>query len=158
MVYKLNRYPLFSQRGGRNSITIAAGVVLIQNGKVLVVRESYESYFSFPGGTFKRGESLEHTAIRETKEELSLNITLGGKPFVYEFERYAHDGFELVILFHFPVDKVRGTLRLGSDAKELKWLGIDDDFRDCFSNVQAVVNYFIETYGHTPSYQIKLPK
>lgn len=134
---------------------MAAGVIIIQNGRVLVVRENQEDFFSFPGGTCRRGESFEHTAIREVKEELSLNISLKGDPYIYEFERYIGNDVEMVVLFNFQIESVRNNLKLNSDAKELKWKSLREDFSDCFPNVEPTSRFFINRYGPIPDYQIK---
>jgi len=154
-MYQLNVYPIKSITNTINLLTITSGVVFFQNNKVLVVREGNEGLFSFPGGTCKRGESFEHTAIREVREELSINISLKGDPFIYEFERYIGNDVELLLLFHFLVGKVNGPLKLASNAKELKWKAINEDYSDCFPNVLPAVEFFNSQFGTHSTYEIK---
>ncbi len=49
-----------------------ATAVVIEDGKVLLVRDNGKHDFSLPGGGFKRGESTQRAAAREVFEELRL--------------------------------------------------------------------------------------
>jgi 8-oxo-dGTP pyrophosphatase MutT (NUDIX family) len=73
--------------------TYGSKVVIAKDGKVLLVKQSYGTrVWCFPGGGQKRGETLEETAIRETKEE--VGIDLGGVRFIGSFVSevsYKHD-------------------------------------------------------------------
>lgn len=151
-MYRLNEYPIFSANNDFSLFTQAAGVVLIKNGKVLVVRESQEAFFSFPGGTCSDNESIEQTAIREVYEELGLTITIADNPFIFQFARIVGTHTELLVLFHFAVSSVSGKLTLGSDAKEERWIGVNDDFTDCYPNVEYAVRHFLNQYGKNPVY------
>src|SRR5215216_3479560 len=60
---------------------IRAGIVLIEDNKVALI-ERYRAglhYFVFPGGGVHEGESPEQAAIRETMEELGLQVAIKHK-------------------------------------------------------------------------------
>ena len=57
-------------------------VIERQDGAVLLVRLSYRRSWGLPGGLLKRGESPEHAARREVKEESTLDVELVGDPAV----------------------------------------------------------------------------
>ena len=57
---------------------ISAGVVLIENDKVLLVKQLNNTY-SFPKGNLEGKETKEEAAIRETKEETSLDVEIISK-------------------------------------------------------------------------------
>ncbi len=154
-IYQLREYPVMSLRNEFDMITVASGVVLIKDRKVLVVRESDDDKFSFPGGTCRNNESLEQTAIRECQEELSLSVQLSGSPFVFMFQRYLEYQSELVMLFHFNVASLFGELHLANDAKQKMWIGIGDEFGDCFPNVEPATRHFLHQYGKSVNYEIK---
>jgi ADP-ribose pyrophosphatase YjhB (NUDIX family) len=62
-------------------LTLGVRVMLIRNGKVLLVRQSYMKGWFMPGGGVKRGETLEQAARREAREEVGAdlkNISLFG--------------------------------------------------------------------------------
>ena len=55
-----------------------AGIVLVQDGKIALI-ERYcggRHYFTFPGGHIDEDETPEQAAVRETEEELGLQVTL----------------------------------------------------------------------------------
>jgi len=54
--------------------SIGVRVMLIQNGQVLLVRQTYVSGWYMPGGGAKRGETLDQAARREAKEEVGAEM------------------------------------------------------------------------------------
>lgn len=55
--------------------THGALVVVWKQGSLLLVRNSYVSYFSPPGGYVRGGETVKHAAIRELEEETGLKVS-----------------------------------------------------------------------------------
>lgn len=64
----------------------AAVFVLDGKGNVLLFHrfKKDEEYYAVPGGGVEPGETPEQAAVRELKEETTLDVTLGGK--IGEFE------------------------------------------------------------------------
>ncbi len=56
-----------------------AAAIVIRDGMVALIRRVRDGqlYFVFPGGQVEPGETPEEAAVRETGEELGLNIALG---------------------------------------------------------------------------------
>jgi ADP-ribose pyrophosphatase YjhB (NUDIX family) len=62
-------------------ITLGVRVMMIRNGKVLLVRQTYMDGWFMPGGGVRKGETLEQSARREVREEVGAelgNIALMG--------------------------------------------------------------------------------
>lgn len=55
-----------------------AAVILVQDGKIALLERHRpdKDYFVFPGGGVDRGETPQQAAIRETEEELGLQVTI----------------------------------------------------------------------------------
>jgi 8-oxo-dGTP diphosphatase len=64
-----------------NQMRTRAGIVLIQDDKVALIERHRAGldYFVFPGGGVDTGESPEQAAIRETMEELGIEIAIKQK-------------------------------------------------------------------------------
>ena len=60
---------------------VRAGIVLIQDGKVALIERHRAGlhYFVFPGGGVDEGESPEQAAVRETMEELGMEVAIKHK-------------------------------------------------------------------------------
>lgn len=57
-------------------ISIGAGVVIVEDGKVLLVKREDLEVWALPGGGVDEGESLAETAVREAYEETGLEVEL----------------------------------------------------------------------------------
>jgi 8-oxo-dGTP pyrophosphatase MutT (NUDIX family) len=71
------RYAYFALRAWwfvRRPQTHGAAVALWREGKVLLIRTSYRSCLSLPGGFVRSGEPSEQAARRELKEELDISL------------------------------------------------------------------------------------
>lgn len=51
---------------------IAVKAIIVKDGKVLLVKEQDDEWWSFPGGGIDYGESTEHALGRELPEELGF--------------------------------------------------------------------------------------
>ena len=57
-----------------NPLTHGAVVLIWSRGEILLVRNSYVSYYSAPGGFVKSGEDAREAARRELIEEVGLDV------------------------------------------------------------------------------------
>ena len=58
--------------------------ICIHNGKVLLQKPTNDTAFAFPGGHVELGETNAQTLIREFKEEIGVDITVGDLKWVGE--------------------------------------------------------------------------
>ncbi|CAG7627188.1 RNA pyrophosphohydrolase [Paenibacillus solanacearum] len=56
----------------RRPVTMGCRAVVVQNGSVLLVRQTYVEGWYLPGGGVKRGESFQEAVVREVAEECGL--------------------------------------------------------------------------------------
>lgn len=66
---------------------VRSAVIIIENERVAMIERVREghTYYLFPGGEVEVGETIEEAAIRETCEELGLNVQLGPLVAIVEF-------------------------------------------------------------------------
>jgi 8-oxo-dGTP diphosphatase len=96
---------------------VAAGALFSSNGRVVLVRRSIEPSYGkwvFPGGYVDRGETTSDAAIRETKEEVNLDVRLLSLLDVYSYAKSS------VIVVVYTAEIVGGELKAGDEALEAK--------------------------------------
>jgi 8-oxo-dGTP diphosphatase len=91
--------------------TVVAGV-LERDGKILICRRRREQAhplkWEFPGGKLEAGESPESALVRELREELGIEATIGLEVTRYEF---AYPGKQPILLIFLPVAGWRGEVQ-----------------------------------------------
>jgi len=108
-----------------------AGTIIINNNQIILIHRFWQGreYFVLPGGKVEDGETVEGAAIREAKEETSLDVILGNKfcEFYNEFDKRQN--------IFFLVTKFSGEVKLGGPEAErnseddkfiLEWHNFED--------------------------------
>jgi len=106
---------------------VGVGAVIVQDGKVLIVKRKYDplaGQWSLPGGGVELGETLEDSVAREMLEETGLEVAVG--PVIEVFDRITRDErgevryhFVLVDYLCWPVG---GELQASSDVAEARFV------------------------------------
>jgi len=106
---------------------VPASAVIVQNdGALLLVKRKFpprEGDWSLPAGFMEWGEGPEETAIRETKEETSLDIKLRGLYGIFPGRDYPPCEVILVVYY---AEIVSGDLQPGDDALEAKFFPLSE--------------------------------
>jgi 8-oxo-dGTP diphosphatase len=104
----------------------AVGVIVIEDGKVLLVQRKFEPRkggWTLPAGFVEYDEHVEDCAVRELKEETNLDVKLTG---VFGAYSAMDDPRVRVVLLLYTGDRVGGELRAGDDAGDARFFSIDD--------------------------------
>jgi 8-oxo-dGTP pyrophosphatase MutT (NUDIX family) len=109
-VWRLTRPVLFGVR-----------VLMVQDGRVLLVKHVYQPEWFLPGGGLKRSESLEQAARREAREETGAEL---GAVSLFSADTDILDGITIHNVVYLCEDF---RLMGGSDAEiaELRWFFLD---------------------------------
>jgi 8-oxo-dGTP diphosphatase len=85
-----------------------AGIVLIEDGKVALIERHRAGldYFVFPGGGVDEGETSEQAAIRETMEELGVEVIIKQKVAIIHFDQSTQ--------IYFLAERVNGEFGTGT--------------------------------------------
>ena len=110
---------------------VGVGAVIVQDGKVVLIRRRYEplaGQWSLPGGTLELGETLEAGTAREMLEETGLVVDVG--PVIEVFDRIMLDDTRRVRYHFVLVDylcwPVSGELRAGSDVDDAAFVAPEE--------------------------------
>jgi 8-oxo-dGTP diphosphatase len=96
---------------------VVAGAIVSIDGGILLLRRGIEPSYGkwvFPGGYVDRGETVEDACVRETREEVNLDVAPERLVNVYSYTG------ETVIIIVYAVRVVGGELRPGDEALEVK--------------------------------------
>ena len=96
---------------------VAACAICMVDGGIVLLRRTIEPQagkWVFPGGFVDRGEAVPAAAVRETREEANLRVSLTGI-----LDAYSFPGSEVVVIVY-AADVVGGTLSAGDECDEAR--------------------------------------
>ena len=115
---ELNRQ---SAIGNRQSIEVSAALVF-RGGKLLITRRHAGAHlgglWEFPGGKREAPETFEQCLVREIREELGVDISVGAM-----FEEVFHDYPEKSVHLRFFVCRLLSGEPRPLDCAAVKWIG-----------------------------------
>lgn len=105
---------------------VAVGAVIVDGGRVLLVRrgtEPLKDHWSLPGGALELGESLTEGVVREVREETGLIVQPA--ELIELLDRIHRDGDR--IRYHYVIADylcrvTGGALGAATDAAEVRWV------------------------------------
>ncbi len=104
---------------------VSIDAIIIEDNKVLLIQRGVEpnkGSWGLPGGYIGWDESTEETVKREVKEETNLDVSETKLVGVYSSStRHPKQVINLVYLV-----KAGGILKYGDDAKDVKWVPLDE--------------------------------
>lgn len=103
----------------RHSVSVA-GVVVNDEGKVLVIRRRDNGEWQPPGGVLELDETIEDGLRREVREETGIEISLGPLTGVYKNMRLG------VIALVFRCNPRGGRLQTSDETQQALWMSLDD--------------------------------
>jgi ADP-ribose pyrophosphatase YjhB (NUDIX family) len=103
----------------------AAGVVLVEDGRVLMVQRKFEpraGKWTLPAGFVEYDEHVEACAVRETKEETGLEVELTR---LFGAYMAMDDPRVQVVLLLYLAKQTGGKLVAGDDASDARFFPLD---------------------------------
>ena len=106
--------------------TPAAGIVLIEDGRVLMVKRKYPprvDMWTLPAGFVESDEDTGACAIREAKEETNLDVEITR---IFSVYSAFDDPRASVVLVMYLTRKVGGELECGDDASDARFFLLNE--------------------------------
>lgn len=102
---------------------IAVDVIIEIDGRiVLIERKNYPHGWAIPGGFVDVGEAVEAAAVREMREETSLEVELTDLLGIYSRPDRDPRGHTISVIY---VGRAQGTPRGDDDAREARLFALD---------------------------------
>jgi 8-oxo-dGTP diphosphatase len=106
-----------------------AGGLIVKDGKILLMHQILgdEDFYTLPGGTWEKGETIEETCAREIKEEFGIDVEVGNLVFLLDTKTR--------IAFYFICETDETEIQLGGPEKDrmneqeqyhVEWLNLDE--------------------------------
>ena len=78
---------------------VAAGALFVDDaGRVMLVRPTYKDYWDIPGGYVEPGESPRAACIREVREELGIEPSIGDA-LIVDWAPAVEEGDKILLIF-----------------------------------------------------------
>lgn len=109
-------------------LLVVAAVAFLRDGEVLTVRKRGTHRFMLVGGKLERGESPEHAAVREAREEVGLVVTDLSALGWFSADAANEPGHRVestVFTAALPAEPVAAA-----EIEELRWMRLDDEYDD----------------------------
>lgn len=103
----------------RHSVSVA-GIVVNDEGKVLVIRRRDNGHWEPPGGVLEMGETFEEGARREILEETGITVRVERLTGVYKNMKR---GIVALVFRCAPLGESR---RATEEAAEVRWMTLED--------------------------------
>jgi ADP-ribose pyrophosphatase YjhB (NUDIX family) len=124
---------------------VAACTISMLDGGIVLLRRAIEpgkGKWVFPGGFVDRGEPVPDAAIRETREEVNLEVSLVGTLDVYSMPRYE------VVVVVYAAEVRGGKLTAADEALEVRTFPPEDLPWDelAFESTRAALKDYVRRF------------
>ena len=103
---------------------IRASALVIEDGKLLAVRNNFSPLYLMPGGKVKPGETELQALGREVMEETCTKVSGAEKFREYDVEKALFQDKPMTIVTYFT--KIEGVPSPGHEIVDVVWLGPDN--------------------------------
>lgn len=136
---EIKKVELLQKSSASKLLSIGSGCIIIDNGKVLLVRGKGGTSFKFPGGHITDEENFKQSAQRECSEEIGCEVRAMGDPIFYLFK--LNEELD-IILIHYLGEIIKGEPTPTTEIEEVKWFDINSLPENIFDNVIPVLKTF----------------
>ncbi len=121
--------------GAKKAVEVSAALIF-RDGQLLITQRHANSHlgglWEFPGGKREAGETFEQCLVREIREELGVEISVGKL-----FEEITHDYPEKSVHLKFFICKILSGEPQPLDCAAVKWVGQNELMQFAFPAADA---------------------
>jgi ADP-ribose pyrophosphatase YjhB (NUDIX family) len=132
-------------------------IIIEKDDKIVLItrkNEPFKGMLALPGGFIDEGDLVEDTAIREAKEETSLDVELKEILGVYSIPERDPRGHLMSTVF--IAKPISGIIKGGDDAASAAWFKIDDKILNELSfDHKKIVSDYLKWKGKKGTYWSK---
>ncbi|MGJ6121614.1 NUDIX domain-containing protein [Mycolicibacterium sp. Y3] len=126
----------------------ASAIVTDEHGRILLVKRRDNTLWALPGGGHDIGETIEHTAVREVKEETGLDVEITGLVGVYTNPHHvvAFTNGEVRQQFSlcFTTRLLGGRLAIDHESTDIAWTDPADlDTLDMHPSMRLRIDHYL---------------
>jgi ADP-ribose pyrophosphatase YjhB (NUDIX family) len=107
---------------------VKAGLAVVEDGRLLLVREQGEETLFLPGGKPEAGETLEAALAREIREELGAALVPGSVRLYQVFKGPAANRPDTTVELHLFFGALASSPEASGEIAEIVWFGVDGDW------------------------------
>ena len=121
----------------------SCGCIIIDNGKVLLVKQTSEDW-GFPKGHVENNETEIETAIRETKEETNIDVEIDEKH-RYVIEYSPKENVWKEVVYYIAKMKSDTCIPQESEIEKIEWLLFEKALlKLTYDNTKKILRQVIE--------------
>lgn len=118
---------LFCNEIGYQTPKIDTRAAIIQDGKILLVKETLTGTWSMPGGWVDINKSIKENTVKEVKEEAGLDVTADRLIAVHEKSKHCRHNYPYGVIKNFVLCTVLGgEYAPNSETSEAGWFTPDN--------------------------------
>ncbi len=125
---------------------VAAGPVIVEDGKLMVNKDSKDDFYKIPGGTVEPDtEDLEEACYREAREENNAKIEIIKPlhPMIIWKNPQTGEKMAILLIHYLAKLKNKEDIKPMLPIKEIKWLDINE-IKEGKYNVAPNIKFLIE--------------
>ncbi len=124
---------------------VASGPVIIEDNKLLVVKDNKDPFYKLPGGTVKERESLEDGCMRRAREEINADVEIIRPlmPHILYENPKTKEKMTIILINYLAKLKNKEEITPLPPSQDIKWVGIEE-IKQGKGNVSPNVKALIE--------------
>jgi len=152
-----NRLSFLSSVDDTTKITLGVGILVFDQGRVLLEKREDCGLWCCPGGRMSPGENVKETALRELKEETNIDAKIEGLLGVYSdpkygsVRKYNDDDFsQQIIDIMFHASPLSFDIKKSDESLDVKFLDLDNLPENITPTIKNVLQDYKDKQDDSP--------